>query len=119
MANGFELVCDSKQSCKGFWLWILLNNNGRSRTTSIKGYQCSKRQSCADAVIHLDNQQNSGSVEVDSISCSGAKSCQNTKFVVSGQGKIKEIECKNAKACQGCTVEYALSGKIKDCSSLS
>ena len=120
VANDFELVCDSKRSCKGFWLWIVLNNNGKERTSTVKGYKCSKKESCADAIIHLDNQQGGGvEVEVESIECSGTRSCQNAKFVVSGEGEVKEVQCKNSAACEGCVVEYALSGKIKNCANIS
>eukprot|EP01084_Bolivina_argentea_P241748 405734_1 len=82
IVNGFELICSDPQACKGFWLQIVLNNNARRVTNHIKGCKCDANESCSNAIIQVNNEQNDVSVEIEKIDCGGTASCRYAVFIL-------------------------------------
>eukprot|EP00484_Ammonia_sp_Unknown_P022948 CAMPEP_0197035016 /NCGR_PEP_ID=MMETSP1384-20130603/12919_1 /TAXON_ID=29189 /ORGANISM="Ammonia sp." /LENGTH=513 /DNA_ID=CAMNT_0042465007 /DNA_START=18 /DNA_END=1559 /DNA_ORIENTATION=+ len=119
VANGFEVICNNIGACQGFWLMILLNNNGRDDTTEIKGYKCGKDQSCKDAVIQLNNEQNRHNVVayIAKIECNGVSACENTKFILVGNVIINDLVCSSSSSCINCNVVDAQTNTITPCGS--
>merc|ERR1712154_73625 len=117
VANDFELICGASSSCNGFWLQIVLNNNGRASTNYLKGYKCDKTEACLGAIIQVNNNQKDVLVTVGKIECTKTRSCKDARFIVVGDVKINEIICGIDQSCDGCTVQYSLTSTILPCHS--
>eukprot|EP01084_Bolivina_argentea_P267397 453886_1 len=116
IANDFELICSDPTACKGFWLMIVLNTNAREPVNFVKGYKCDSDEACLNAIIQLNNEQDGVSVVVDKIDCGGVSSCENARFIVSGDVVINEIVC-NEQSCDNCVVENMSSNTKIPCAS--
>jgi len=115
VANGFELKCNDHASCKGFWLQIVLNDNGRYPTRWLKGYECGETMACAGAIIQLNNDQKGMPVTIVKINCDGNSSCMNALFIIDGDVNIKEIECGDASSCENCMVQHSTTSEVAPC----
>eukprot|EP01083_Nonionella_stella_P242267 845215_1 len=112
-AFNFKLICGDVRACEQFYLTLNFDDLRAMPVSLITGYACSNYQSCKDAVIVLNNQQQYDWINIALIECTGKYSCLNTQFISNGNVEINNILCANSDACQGCT--NTINGECVNC----